>query len=85
MYLVYSKFSIIHKRPLINHIGYLLTFSLVPTPSVPLARRGSLKPAAFKSKRPAKPPRSTSQPNEEEINYRLHCNRLNMDIQTISS
>lgn len=53
----------------------LITFNLVPTPSVPQARRGSLKPAAFKSKRPAKPPRSTSQPVGEEINYFLHFDR----------
>lgn len=35
-----------------------------------------MKPAAFKSKRPAKPPRSTSQPNGEEINYLLHFKRI---------
>lgn len=53
----------------------LVTFSFVPTPSVPQTSRGSWKPAAIRSKRPAKPPRSTSQPVGEEINYSKHFHR----------
>ena len=59
-YLIHSTF-ISFTKGLYSH-KCLITFSFVPTPSVPQARRGSVKPAAFKSKRPAKPPRSTSQP-----------------------
>ncbi len=36
--------------------------SFVPTPSVPATRTGSLKPAAFRSNNPPKPPRSASAP-----------------------
>ena len=36
--------------------------SLVPTPSVAATRTGSLKPAAFRSNSPPKPPRSASAP-----------------------
>lgn len=61
-----------------------ITFSLVPTPSVPEARRGSLKPAAFKSKRPAKPPRSTVQPVGQETSYLLILNdEFNVNIPAV--
>ena len=41
------------------------TFSLVPTPSVPDTRTGSTKPAAFRSKSPAKPPSSALHPGQQ--------------------
>jgi hypothetical protein len=37
-------------------------FSLVPTPSLAATSRGSRKPAAFRSKKPPKPPRPASAP-----------------------
>src|SRR5438093_13680262 len=37
-------------------------FSFVPTPSVEATRTGSRNPAAFRSNRPPKPPRSASAP-----------------------
>ena len=39
-----------------------LTLSFVPTPSAPLTSKGSVKPAALRSKRPPNPPRSAVQP-----------------------
>lgn len=71
-YLIHSKFVSFTKG--LYSRKCLITFSFVPTPSVPQARRGSVKPAAFKSKRPAKPPRSTSQPVGEKIYFLLHFN-----------
>ena len=40
-----------------------LTFSLVPTPSVPETRIGSLKPAAFRSKRAPNDPSAAIHPD----------------------
>src|SRR5258705_911199 len=40
----------------------MASLSLVPTPSVDATRSGSLKPAAFKSNRPPKPPKSAAAP-----------------------
>ncbi len=49
-----------------------LTFSLVPTPSVPDTRMGSVNPAAFRSKRPAKPPSSALQPKTQTHRVKNH-------------
>ena len=73
-HLTHSKSPLSSTRGLCSQ-RCLVTFSFVPTPSVPQASRGSLKPAARKSQRPAKPPRSTSQPVGEEINYLTHFYR----------
>ena len=48
------------------------TLSLVPTPSVPDTRIGSMNPAAFRSNRPAKPPSSALHPGERELPLLLH-------------
>lgn len=48
------------------------TLSLVPTPSVPDTRIGSMKPAAFRSNRPAKPPSSALQPGGIESNGKIY-------------
>lgn len=56
----------------IERVRQVPTLSLVPTPSVPDTRIGSMKPAAFRSNSPAKPPSSALQPGGIENNGEIY-------------